>query len=141
MKIRYIAAAAFLCSTAAWGQALVLSDELRAEGEAMVRTAGAQLADTLRDTSGTRFRNVFLRKTIGKDGNEHVSLCGEVNSRNGFGGMSGFHSFMLAGDRVWVGGPGQILNADEICNNGRGTIDGRDYTPELRAAFDANAGG
>lgn len=140
MKLKYIAAIAIVCSTAAWGQASVLNDTQRVEGEAMVRTAGAQLADTLRDPSSARFRNVFLQKTVGRDGLEKVSLCGQVNSKNGYGGMSGFHSFMLIGDKVWVGGPGQIINADEICGNGRATIDGRDYSPELRAAFDANAG-
>lgn len=139
--LKYVAAAAIVCSTAAWGQTSILTDAQRGEGEAMVRKAGAQLADTLRDTNSAKFRNVFLQKTLGRDGKEHVSLCGQVNSKNGFGGMSGFHSFMLVGDKVWVGGPGQIINADEICGNGRATIDGRDYTPELRAAFDANAGG
>lgn len=141
MKLKHLAAIAIVCSTAAWGQASVLTDAQRVEGEAMVRKAGARLAETLRDTDSAKFRNVFLQKTMGRDGLEKVSLCGQVNSKNGYGGMSGFHSFMLLADKVWVGGPGQIINADEICGNGRATIDGRDYTPELRAVFDANAGG
>lgn len=141
MKLKYIVASAIAFSTAAAGQTPILSAELRASGEAMVRTAGGQLADTLRDTSTVKFRDVFLQKTIGRDGKEHVMLCGQVNAKNGYGGMSGFHSFMLVGDKVWVGGPGQIINADEICGNGRGQVDSRDYTPELRAAFDARAGG
>ena len=47
---------------------------------------------------------------------------------------------MLVADQVYVGGPGQIINADEICNNGRAKIDARDYSPEVRKAFDANTG-
>ena len=141
MKIKYLALLAMVLATAGIGQTSVLTTGQRAEGEVMVAKAGGLLADSLRDTSSAKFRDVFLQKTVGRDGNEHVSLCGEVNSKNGYGGMSGFHKFMLIGDKVWVGGPGQIINADEICGNGRATIDSRDYTPELRKAFDARAGG
>ena len=129
-----------MLSSAAVAQTAVLTEAQRADGEAQVAKAGKLLADTLRDTSSAKFRNVFLQKTIGKDGKEYVSVCGEVNSKNGYGGMSGFHKFMLAGDSVWVGGPGQIINADEICDSGRAVIDSRDYSPEVRKAFDANAG-
>ncbi|WP_099185738.1 hypothetical protein [Sphingobium fuliginis] len=142
MKLKYVVTtAALVISSAALGQSVTLSDTQRAAGEEMVRKAGGQLADSLRDTDSTKFREVRLRKTIGRDGKENVMLCGQVNSKNGYGGMSGFHSFMLVADKVWVGGPGQIINADDICFNGPGAYDSRDYTPELRAAFDAKAGG
>jgi hypothetical protein len=141
MKLRYFALLATGIATAGICQTSLFTAEQRAEGEALVTKAGGLLADSLRDTDSTKFRDVFLQKTVGQDGKEHVSLCGEVNSRNGFGGMSGFHKFMLIGDKVWVGGPGQIIDADEICNNGRGIVDTRDYTPELRKAFDARGGG
>jgi hypothetical protein len=127
-------------SSAATGQSAFFTKAQRAEGEAQVAKAGKLLADNLRDVSSARFRNVFLQKTLGKDGNESVSLCGEVNSKNGYGGMSGFHKFILIDDQVYVGGAGQIIDADEICTNGRGVIDSRDYSPELRKAFNANAG-
>lgn len=127
-------------SSAAASQSPVFSATQRADGEAQVAKAGRLLADTLRDTSAAKFRDVFLRKTIGKDGHEYVSVCGEVNSKNGFGGISGFHKFMLVGDSVYVGGSGQIINADEICDNGRAVVDTHDYSAELRKAFDARAG-
>lgn len=140
MKFKYLLLGAIALSTAGTAQTAVLTAEQRAEGEAQVRQAGALLADTLRDTSFVKFRDVFLQKTVGKDGKEYVSLCGEVNAKNGYGGMAGFHKFMLVGDQVLVGGGGAILNADEICNNGLATKDNRDYSPELRKAFDARAG-
>jgi hypothetical protein len=121
-------------------QSVLLTPEQRADGEVQVAQAGKLLADSVRDTDAVKFRNVFLQKTVGTDGKEHVSLCGEVNAKNGYGGMSGFHKFMLVADQVYVGGPGQIINADEICGNGRAKIDTRDYSPEIRKAFDANAG-
>lgn len=142
MKLNCVVAMATLAmSSAALGETVVLTDAQRAAGEEMVRKAGSQLADTLRDGDSAKFREVRIRKTIGRDGRENVMLCGQVNSKNGFGGMSGFHSFMLLGDKVWVGGPGQIINADDVCYNGPGAYDSRDYTPELRAAFDARTGG
>jgi hypothetical protein len=140
MRVVLFCVSAIMLSSVAFGQTAVLTSTQRADGEAQVAQAGKLLADTLRDTSSAKFRNVFLQKTVGQDGKEHVSLCGEVNSKNGYGGMSGFHKFMLVADQVFVGGPGQILNADEICANGRAVADTRDYTPELRKAFDANAG-
>lgn len=105
-----------------------------------VQKAGELLAANLRDPSSAIFRNVFLQKTQGRDGKEWVSVCGQVNSKNGFGGMSGFHSFTLILDTVYVGGRGQSINADEICNNGRAMIDSRDYSPELTIAFKRKTG-
>lgn len=134
------AAAAALISTTAFAQTSVLTDAQRIESAAQARKAGELLADSLRDPTSALFRNVFIQKTIGRDGLEHLTLCGEVNSKNGYGGMSGFHAFFLGGDRVWVGGPGEILNADDICNNGRGVVDTRDYSPELRKAFSSKLG-
>ena len=140
MKYRLFWLCGILLSNTAIAQPDLLTPEQRADGEAQVAKAGKLLADTMRDTSSTKFRNVFLQKTVGKDGKEYVSVCGEVNGKNGFGGMTGFHKFMLIADHVYVGGPGQIINADEICGNGRAAIDTRDYSPEVRRAFDANAG-
>ncbi|VVT18715.1 conserved exported hypothetical protein [Sphingomonas sp. EC-HK361] len=132
---------ALALSATASAQSPTFTPAQRAEGERDVAKAGKMLADKVRDTDGAKFRNVFIQKTTGKDGTEYVQLCGEINARNGYGGMSGFHKFMLIGDQVLIGGAGQIVNADDICGNGRGIVDTRDYTPELRKAFDANAGG
>lgn len=139
MKIRTLWFSAAILSSAAMAEPAVFTTAQRADGEAQVAKAGKLLADNLRDTSSAKFRNVFLQKTVGKDGTEYVELCGEVNSKNGYGGMTGFHKFTLLADHVYVGGPGQILDADEICTL-RATVDTRDYAPDLRKAFDANAG-
>jgi hypothetical protein len=140
LKIQFFGIAAVLLSTAVVAQSSALTAAQRIETEVQVRKAGELLAGSLRDPSATLFRNVFVQKTVGRDGKEYLTLCGEVNSKNGYGGMSGFHAFFLGADRVWVGGPGEILNADEICNNGRGVIDTRDYSAELRKAFNSRIG-
>lgn len=140
LKAKLLFVAATLLSTTAFAQNPVLTDAQRIESEGQARKAGKLLADSLRDPASALFRRVFVQKTIGRDGLEHLTLCGEVNSKNGYGGMSGFHAFFLGGDRVWVGGPGEILNADEICNNGRGVIDTRDYSPEVRKALNSSLG-
>lgn len=137
----WIGVAALALSGTALAQGATFTPAQRAEGEGDVAKAGKLLADKVRDTDGVKFRQVFLQKTTGKDGTEYVQVCGEINARNGYGGMSGFHKFMLIGDQVLIGGAGQIIDADTICGNGRGIVDTRDYTPELRKAFDANAGG
>lgn len=129
-----------MLSSAALAQSPTFTAEQRAEGERQIAQAGKMLADTLRNPTTARFRNVMLFKTVGKDGLEHVSFCGEVNSQNGFGGMSGFQNFTLAGTML-ITSQTQFISADAICGNATPRVhDTRDYSPELRKAFDANAG-
>lgn len=125
---------------AAAAQLAPFTEVQRAEGRREVERAGKLLADGLRDVSGARFRAVYLFKTVGRDGREHVSLCGEVNARNGYGGMTGFQPFTTVGDRLLTGSTG-ILNAAMVCDGGTPRLrDTQDDTADLRKAFDANAG-
>ena len=49
----------------------------------------------LRDPGSAEFRNVKLYRPI--PGQPTPVVCGEVNSRNAFGGMSGFQGFIGSG--------------------------------------------
>ena len=46
----------------------------------------------LRDTSGVKWRNLYVSRSSGAR-----VLCGEINSKNGFGGYSGFQQFVSGG--------------------------------------------
>lgn len=135
----------FLASLAALpvmalGQVPNFTDSNRADGQSQIEKAGKLLADNLRSPVGVRFRNVYLFKTIGKDGSDYISVCGEVNAQNGYGGMTGFQNFTTVGKTLLTGSKG-ILNADMVCNGTTPRVrDDRDYTGDLRKAFDANAG-
>lgn len=54
----------------------------------------------LRDSGSAQFRGVFFNRN--RDGIPFA--CGEVNSKNAFGGMGGFQRFISAGkpDRTWL---------------------------------------
>ena len=65
MKYRLFWLCGILLSNTAIAQHALLTPEQRADGEAQVAKAGKLLADTMRDTSSTKFRNVFLQKTVG----------------------------------------------------------------------------
>jgi hypothetical protein len=109
-----------------------LTPAQRAEGEARVKTAARYFATTLRDSSSAAFRNVFIRRR-----GERISICGEVNARNGYGGYTGFQAFMvLADQRVDVG---RVAGFDitYLCQSNNPIIDTRDYAPEMRAAYAA----
>lgn len=49
----------------------------------------------LKDPSSAQFKNVYFNR-----GSEGIPVtCGEVNSKNGYGGYSGFQRFLSAGSR------------------------------------------
>lgn len=54
------------------------------------QAARRALLDRLRDPGSARFRNV--RRLPAPNGRV---FCGEINTRNGFGGMTGFHRFQV----------------------------------------------
>jgi hypothetical protein len=112
----------------------------RAEGEAIVQLAAKYLAANLRDPSVALFRNVFIRKRMNKDGKIGILVCGEINAKNGYGGFTGFETFIYAADRVYVG---QVfsVSAAELCARNNPTIDTRDYAPEMKEAYSAAVGG
>lgn len=55
------------------------------------------LRDKLRDPDSAVFRNEAFFS-----GGIVPVVCGEVNSKNGFGGMTGFQRFFAAGDKMAV---------------------------------------
>ena len=75
-----------------------------------------QLEAQLKDPGSAEYRNEHLypRKT-----DEDLSLCGEVNSKNSFGGYVGFRRFMVSGKLVLVedlpAGPTFETLWDKVC--------------------------
>lgn len=55
------------------------------------RNAKKEVADQLRDPSSAQFRN--LQTVRQQDGT--VAVCGQVNSKNAFGGYGGFQDFVV----------------------------------------------
>ena len=56
----------------------------------IIPNAEQRISDRLKDPSSAQFRNVFVSE------NGHY-VCGEVNSKNGFGGYTGFKHFVVTG--------------------------------------------
>ena len=52
--------------------------------------AKATLNAALRDGDSATYRNLF----VSRDNGGRLALCGEVNSRNGFGGLTGYKRFI-----------------------------------------------
>ena len=72
--------------------------------------AAHTLKESLRDPSGVKFRNVVAYRS-----GEVFSFCGEVNAKNGYGGMTGFQRFyVMPGMAVAVEGTQSfdLLSAD-----------------------------
>lgn len=96
-------AVALLTSGLLCGQAL-------AQQGAQLRTPLAvelrkQLLEALRDPVSTQFRREFI--SAAEDDKPIKSLCGELNTKNGYGGYVGFTRFVVTTDGVMV------LEADE----------------------------
>lgn len=115
-------------------QSPALTPEQRAEGEAQIKWAAQEIANTARDPSSVAFRRVFLVKRNLRDGRQPIELCGEINGKNGYGGFTGYQAFTLMGGTVHVR---KILSLDvaRMCEQ-RPDSDTRDYAPEMKAAFD-----
>jgi hypothetical protein len=127
-------------ASSAYAQSPIFTPEQRAEGEAQVRKAAEIIASTSRDPSSVTFRNVVVQKRVTKDGREPITVCGEVNGRNGYGGFTGFQAFVLLGDNVEVG-DSMGLPVSFLCKNNDPITDTRDYTPVMREAFATATGG
>ena len=143
MRLFHLAAGiavALTAASSAYAQSLAFTPEQRAEGEALVRKAGQIIASTSRDPTSVSFRNVVIQKRVTEDGREPITVCGEVNGRNGYGGFTGFQAFVLLGDNVQVGKT-MGLPVAFLCAGRDPIIDTRDYTPEIRQAFAAATGG
>jgi hypothetical protein len=133
-------ATGFVLASPVGAQSSAFTPAQRAEGEAQIQTAAKYLAATLRDPSSATFRNVFIQKRVTKTG-EHVTVCGEINGRNGFGGFTGFQAFIFTGGTVDVGIALGMLDVGTMCRNKNPIVDTRDYTPEMKAAYTAALSG
>ena len=140
-RIGFLTAGAVLLGLAslASAQPTAFTQEQRAQGEALVRKAAQSIASTAREPSSVSFRHVFIQKRIAEDGREPITLCGEVNGKNGFGGFTGYQAFILIGDTVHVG-RAVGFDVGYLCRNRNPIVDTRDYSPEMKAAFDAAVG-
>jgi hypothetical protein len=73
-----------------------------------VDRAKATLTRNFNDPDSAKYRDLY----IGADKDGSPVLCGEVNARNGRGGMSGFQAFFAkpGGDADWSGVPREFLS-------------------------------
>lgn len=62
----------------------------------MILVAQKAVKGRLRDPESAMFRN----EQVGRKDGQAVVICGEVNARNGFGGMTGYQRFMSNGADV-----------------------------------------
>lgn len=77
----------------------------------------------LKDPSSAKFRNVyFIRANVGGT----PTVCGEVNAKNSFGGMTGYKKFLSAGTIEFTLIEGDTSDFNEIW---RGMCNGTDKTP------------
>jgi hypothetical protein len=132
--VQIVVMSALLASAPALSQAEAFSPADRSEGEAKIQFGARRLATTVRDPSSASFRNVFIQKRVNKYG-IHITVCGEMNARNGYGGLAGFQPFIITGDKVYVGTALGSIGVGEMCRNNNPAVDTRDYTKEMKAAY------
>lgn len=140
MMAKMLGLLALVMPVAVMAQSAGITAEERAQAEANIQAAGRYLAQTMRDPASATFRNVFLYKRVNAKPGHQVTVCGEVNARNGYGGLTGFQQFMVSGDRVYVGSA-VGLDVAYLCRNNNPAVDTRDYSPEIRASFNAALAG
>lgn len=75
-----------------------------------VRTGRTAVLERLRDPESARFRYVVTRRLE----NGTRLFCGEVNSRNAFGGYVGYRRFFALGDFALVETEGDDLRAAQF---------------------------
>lgn len=95
-----ILAAAAACACAAYA-----AQPLQAKLHAAVK-------DALKDPDAAKFRGEFMSKP--DNGSETLSLCGELNAKNGYGAYSGFHRFVANTDGMMVLEEGEPRGFDGV---------------------------
>lgn len=72
-----------------------------------VSSAKAYLTRNFNDPESAHYRDLY----IGTDSDGKPVLCGEVNARNGAGGMSGYQAFFSkpGEDAYWAGMPREFI--------------------------------
>lgn len=81
-----------------------------------------RLHDALRDPEGTRYRDVRAMAS-----GSRVSLCGEINMRNGFGGFTGYKRFIADGGAIVL--PDSDLNEVVIARDWSAHCGSKDLGP------------
>lgn len=74
---------------------VLLMLNIAACGDARIENAKKIASEAMRDPSSVQFRNIAFAESSG-------AVCGEINSKNGFGGYLGFRRFAVEGDRLWI---------------------------------------
>lgn len=64
------------------------------QAKKLTSTLRQALKDTLTDEDSAKFRNEYLSMSE-IDGSTEIALCGEVNSKNQFGGYAGFQQYIV----------------------------------------------
>lgn len=64
------------------------------QAKKLTATLRQALKDTLTDEDSAKFRNEYLSLSD-TDGSTEIALCGEVNSKNKFGGYVGYQQFIV----------------------------------------------
>lgn len=72
-----------------------------------IRIARTAIEGRLRDPESVQFRNTRAYRLP----NGNVVVCGELNARNGFGGLIGFTRFLTAGTSAMADEPGTLQAA------------------------------
>jgi hypothetical protein len=75
--------------------------------DSAVKDAESLAASQLRDPSSAQFRNV--ERVVQPDG--RVSVCGEINGKNAYGGYAGFTRFVVDGTTVLIE-PSEVIISD-----------------------------
>lgn len=83
--MRFLIFLTFCCAACSTGDDRAVSEQTRIVVEEQ------HLAATLKDPASAQFRNVHVYYAV------RPVVCGEVNSRNGYGGRSGYQRFVSTG--------------------------------------------
>ena len=94
------------------GMAFAVAMATASPDDEFVSSAKAYLTRNFNDPESARFRDLY----IGTDSDGKPVLCGEVNARNGMGGMSGYQAFFSkpGEDAYWAGMPREFIERGGI---------------------------
>ncbi|MFT3809815.1 MAG: hypothetical protein QM698_07835 [Micropepsaceae bacterium] len=117
-----------------------LSKEHRAEGEQLLQWSAAEMIKTLKDSESSKFRDVYIRTTIGKNGNTYVGICGFINAKNSYGGYTGWQAWSASvlgnqGFKLFIGDDG-LIEASVLCRTSVGYWDAKDYSDRMKKWVD-----
>lgn len=98
--------------------------DISIELQRVFKAVSGKMQSTLKEPDSAKFRDTFYVGHVGQDGLTRYSICGQINSRNSFGGYTGWQTFwggFLGGrPEVIVGRKGLTISANDICEPERG---------------------